>query len=112
MTDKNIIISIFNESFKSNPEIISGANHFLEKKIKELKIDIQDLSLIETISTEDLNEIVTKIQNNNESIVNKIINSGANSNELYEELTENFLKEITNTIDFVYNLIISKQLGG
>ena len=68
--------------------------------------------MIESISTEDLDEIINKIKNGNQEIVERINNSKTDNGKLYDELVQNFLKEIINTVDFVYNLIISKQLGG
>lgn len=112
MTEKNIIISIFNKSFEDYPILISKASPLLLVELKKIKIDIQDLSLIESISTEDLDEIINKIKNGNQEIVERINNSKTDNGKLYDELVENFLKEIINTVDFVYNLIISKQLGG
>ena len=64
-------------------------------ELKKIKIDIQDLSLIETISTEDLDEIINKIKNGNQEIVEKIINSKGNNGKLYDELIQNFLKYIS-----------------
>ena len=84
MTEKNIIISIFNKSFEDYPILISTASPLLEVELKKIKIDIQDLSLIETISTEDLDEIINKIKNGNQEIVEKIINSICNNGYLYD----------------------------
>lgn len=112
MNESNIIIDIFNKSFIDHPKILSSSHLIIEKQIKIRKIDIQDLSLLETMSDEDLNEIIDKIKINNEDLVNKI-NSNENIDpELINQLASNFFREINNSIDFVYNLIISKQLGG
>jgi nucleoid DNA-binding protein len=64
------------------------------------------------MSAEDLDEIITRINTNNEILCNKINESACISSEDHKKLIDNFFDEINNTIDFVYNLIISKQLGG
>ena len=48
----------------------------------------------------------------NADLCSSINNSNDPKDELYKELIESFFIEINNTIDLVYNLIISKQLGG
>ena len=64
------------------------------------------------MSAEDLDEIITRIKANNEILCNKINESAGISSKDQKELINNFFDEINNTIDLVYNLIISKQLGG
>ena len=64
------------------------------------------------MSAEDLDEIITRIKANNEILCSKINESAGISSKDHKELIDNFFDEINNTIDFVYNLIISKQLGG
>ena len=112
MSNQNIIIDIFKRSFNDYPEIISSSIPLINNEIKRLKIDIQDTALINSMSAEDLDEIITRINTNNEILCNKINESACISSEDHKKLIDNFFDEINNTIDFVYNLIISKQLGG
>tara|TARA_Y100001970_G_scaffold126414_1_gene156337 strand:- start:22821 stop:23159 length:339 start_codon:yes stop_codon:yes gene_type:complete len=112
MSNQNIILDIFTRSFNSWPDIALSGKPIIIKEISKLKIDLQDLSLLESISESDLDEIIEKIAKKNEILCNKITKSQGNNEELYTELVDNFFNEINNTIDFVYNLIISKQLGG
>ena len=65
-----------------------------------LRIDLQDVSLLETISNDDKNELVEKISKKIASV------------DEDQRVIEVFFHEVTETIDYVYNLIISKQLGG
>lgn len=109
---ENIIIELFNKSFDKFPKIQKEAQPFLLSKLDELKIDVQDIALIETISDEELTEIVEMIRQKNADICSSINKSNNPNDELYKELIESFFIEINNTIDLVYNLIISKQLGG
>ena len=112
MSKENIIIEIFYKSFADYPQIISNSKKLLEIKIKKLRIDIQDISLIETMTKEDLNNTIDKIRNDNMQLCVQIKDSNSDNSHLYKELVDNFFNEINNTIDFIYNLIISKQLGG
>jgi len=112
MSNQNIIIDIFKRSFNDYPEVISSSIPLIDSEIKRLKIDIQDIALINSMSAEDLDEIITRINTNNEILCNKINESACISSEDHKKLIDNFFDEINNTIDFVYNLIISKQLGG
>ena len=105
----NIIIDIFNISFKENPPF---SINLVEKRIVELKIDNQDLALIETLSEDELDEMVHKIRDENKKLVEELSNQQSNKNELEVQLLDNFFIEIVSTIDRVYNLIISRQLGG
>ncbi len=109
---KNIIIDIFNKSFEGYPLVIANLTPVIIKKMDEFKIDIQDLSLLETISASELDEIITKIRTDNQYLCkNEELHSLKNP-KIVDEFLENFFKEIHNSIDLVYNLIISKQLGG
>jgi len=109
---KNIIIDIFNKSFEDYPLVIANLTPVIIKKMDEFKIDIQDLSLLETISASELDEIITKIRTDNQYLCkNEELHSLKNP-KIVDEFLENFFKEIHNSIDLVYNLIISKQLGG
>ena len=105
----NIIIDIFNRSFKENPPF---SINLVEKRIVELKIDNQDLALIETLSEDELDEMVHKIRDENKKLVEELSNQQSNKNELEVQLLDNFFLEMVSTIDRVYNLIISRQLGG
>ena len=108
----NIILDIFNKSFCDYPLIVENLTPLLIKKMDELKIDVQDLSLLETISSSELNEIINRIQLNNKSLCEKKDFSGLSNIKTREKLINNFFEEIYNSIDLIYNLIISKQLGG
>ena len=112
MSNQNIIIDIFKRSFNDYPEIISSSIPLINNELKRLKIDIQDTALINSMSAEDLDEIITRIKANNEILCSKINESASVNSKDHKELIDNFFDEINNTIDFVYNLIISKQLGG
>ena len=112
MSNQNIIVDIFKSSFNNYPNIISSMVPLIEEETIRLKIDIQDIALINSMSAEDLDEIVTRIRVNNEILCNKINESRDINSKLHKELINNFFDKINNTIDFVYNLIISKQLGG
>lgn len=112
MNNQNIILNIFLKSFDKWPDVINYGKPLVIEEIAKLKIDIQDISLLETVSEDDLDEIIMKIEKKNEVLCNKISKSQSDNSELYTELINNFFNEINNTIDFVYNLIISKQLGG
>ena len=105
----NIIIDIFNRSFKEKPPY---SINLVEKRIVELKIDNQDLALIETLSEDELDEMVHKIRDENKKLVEELSNQQSNKNELEVQLLDNFFIEIVSTIDRVYNLIISRQLRG
>lgn len=97
-----------NYIFSLLEEVISRSNFKLTEELKaiykikynELRIDLQDVSLLETISDDEKNEIVDKILKKLESVDND------------QKVIDVFFHEVTETIDYVYNLIISKQLGG
>ena len=82
-----------------------------EMKFETLKIDTQDIALLETISNQDIKEISEKILKKTNIYINNIKSSEINDEEL-DEIIEIFFHEIVESIDYVYNLIISKQLGG
>ena len=82
----NIILEIFNRAFN---DATSLSINLLEDRMIKLKIDNQDLALIETLSS-----------------------SKENKDDIESQILDNFFVEIVSTIDRVYNLIISKQLGG
>jgi hypothetical protein len=82
-----------------------------EMKFETLKIDTQDIALLETISDQDIKEISEKIFNKTNLYLNNLKSSKINDEEL-NEIIEIFFHEIVESIDYVYNLIISKQLGG
>ena len=97
-----------NYIFSLLEEVISRSNLKLTEELKaiykirynELGIDLQDVSLLETISNDEKNEIVDKILKKLESV------------DKDQKVIDVFFHEVTETIDYVYNLIISKQLGG
>ena len=97
-----------NYIFSLLEEVISRSNLKLTEELKaiykirynELRIDLQDVSLLETISNDEKNEIVDKILKKLESV------------DKDQKVIDVFFHEVTETIDYVYNLIISKQLGG
>ena len=84
----NIIIDIFNRSFKENPPF---SINLVEKRILELKIDNQDLALIETLSEDELDEMVHKIRDENKKLVEELLNQQSNKKELEVKLLDNFL---------------------
>ena len=83
----NIIIDIFNRSFKENPPF---SINLVEKRIVELKIDNQDLALIETLSEDELDEMVHKIRDENKKLVEELSKQQSNKNELEVQLLDNF----------------------
>ena len=91
MSNQNIIIDIFKRSFNDYPEVISSSIPLIDSEIKRLKIDIQDIALINSMSAEDLEEIITRINTNNEILCNKINESAAISSEDHKKLIDNFL---------------------
>jgi hypothetical protein len=109
---KNIIIDIFNRSFRDHPLVIRNLTPAIINKMAEFKIDIQDLSLLETISVSELDEIIEKIRMDNQYLCQNEDLQNLKNPKIVDEFIENFFKEIHNSIDLVYNLIISKQLGG
>ena len=97
----NYIFSLFEEVIsRSNLKLTEELKAIYKIKHNELRIDLQDVSLLETISDDEKNEIVDKILKKLESVDND------------QKVIDVFFHEVTETIDYVYNLIISKQLGG
>ena len=108
----NIIKKIFNSSFSQQMNIdVDLLQAKYEMKFETLKIDTQDIALLETISDQDIKEISEKILKKTNLYINNIKSSKINDEEL-NEIIEIFFHEIVESIDYVYNLIISKQLGG
>ncbi|MBA4728909.1 MAG: hypothetical protein CBC86_0005135 [Deltaproteobacteria bacterium TMED126] len=108
----NIIKKIFNSSFSQQMNIdMDLLQSKYEMKFETLKIDTQDIALLETISDQDIKEISEKIFNKTNLYLNNLKSSKINDEEL-NEIIEIFFHEIVESIDYVYNLIISKQLGG
>ena len=108
----NIIKKIFNSSFSQQMNIdMDLLQSKYEMKFETLKIDTQDIALLETISDQDIKEISEKILKKTNIYINNIKSSKINDEEL-NEIIEIFFHEIVESIDYVYNLIISKQLGG
>ena len=108
----DIIKKIFNSSFNQLMNIdLNSLQAKYQMKFEALKIDTQDIALLETISDQDLKEISEKILKKT-----NIYLDGMKSNEINDEVLDNiveiFFHEIVESIDYVYNLIISKQLGG
>ena len=97
----NYIFSLLEEVIsRSNLKLTEELKAIYKIKHNELRIDLQDVSLLETISDDEINEIVDKILKKLESVDND------------QKVIDVFFHEVTETIDYVYNLIISKQLGG
>ena len=108
----NIIKKIFNSSFSQQMNIdMDLLQSKYEMKFETLKIDTQDIALLETISDQDIKEISEKILKKTNLYINNTKSSKINDEEL-NEIIEIFFHEIVESIDYVYNLIISKQLGG
>ena len=97
----NYIFSLLEEVIsRSNLKLTEELKAIYKIKHNELRIDLQDVSLLETISNDEKNEIVDKILKKLESV------------DKDQKVIDIFFHEVTETIDYVYNLIISKQLGG
>tara|TARA_B000000609_G_C24162958_1_gene344972 strand:- start:706 stop:1008 length:303 start_codon:yes stop_codon:yes gene_type:complete len=97
----NYIFSLLEEVIsRSNLKLTEELKAIYKIKHNELRIDLQDVSLLETISDDEKNEIVDKILKKLESV------------DKDQKVIDVFFHEVTETIDYVYNLIISKQLGG
>ena len=97
----NYIFSLLEEVIsRSNLKLTEELKDIYKIKHNELRIDLQDVSLLETISDDEKNEIIDKILKKLESVDND------------QKVIDVFFHEVTETIDYVYNLIISKQLGG
>ena len=105
----NIILEIFNRAFK---DATSLSINLLEDRMIKLKIDNQDLALIETLSNEELDEMAGKIREENMELLETLSSSKENKDDIESQILDNFFVEMVSTIDRVYNLIISKQLGG
>ena len=96
----NYIFSLLEEVIsRSNLKLTEELKALYKIKYNELRIDLQDVSLLETISNDEKNEIVDKILKKLESV------------DKDQKVIDVFFHEVTETIDYVYNLIISKQLG-
>ena len=97
----NYIFSLLKEAIsRSNIKLTEELKAIYKIKYNELRIDLQDVSLLETISNDDKKELVEKI-------LKKITSVDED-----QKVIDVFFHEVTETIDYVYNLIISKQLGG
>ena len=108
----DIIKKIFNSTFDQLKNIdLNLLNAKYEMKFEALKIDTQDIALLETISDQDLNEISEKILKKTNIYLDSIKLNEIND-EILDNIIEIFFHEIVESIDYVYNLIISKQLGG
>ncbi len=108
----HIIKKIFNASFDQLKNIdLNLLQTKYQMKFEALKIDTQDIALLETISDQDLNEISEKILKKSTIYLDSIKLNEIND-EILDNIVEIFFHEIVESIDYVYNLIISKQLGG
>jgi methionine synthase I (cobalamin-dependent) len=108
----DIIKKIFNSSFNQLKNIdLNLLQTKYQMKFEALKIDTQDIALLETISDQDLNEISEKILKKTNIYLDNTKLDKIND-EVLENIVEIFFHEIVESIDYVYNLIISKQLGG
>ena len=97
----NYIFSLLEEAIsRCNLKLTEELKAIYKIKYIELRIDLQDVSVLETISNDDKNELVEKISKKIASV------------DEDQRVIEVFFHEVTETIDYVYNLIISKQLGG
>ena len=91
----NYIFSLLEEVIsRSNLKLTEELKAIYKIKHNELRIDLQDVSLLETISDDEKNEIVDKILKKLESVDND------------QKVIDVFFHEVTETIDYVYNLII------
>ena len=108
----HIIKKIFNASFDQLKNIdLNLLQTKYQMKFEALKIDTQDIALLETISDQDLNEISEKILKKSNIYLDSIKLNEIND-DILDNIVEIFFHEIVESIDYVYNLIISKQLGG
>jgi len=108
----HIIKKIFNASFDQLKNIdLNLLQTKYQMKFEALKIDTQDIALLETISDQELNEISEKILKKSNIYLDSIKLNEIND-EILDNIVEIFFHEIVESIDYVYNLIISKQLGG
>ena len=108
----DIIKKIFNSSFGQLKNVdLNLLQAKYQMKFEALKIDTQDIALLETISDQDLNEISEKILKKTNIYLDNMKLDEIND-EVLENVVEIFFHEIVESIDYVYNLIISKQLGG
>jgi hypothetical protein len=108
----DIIKKIFNSSFDQLKNIdLNLLQAKYQMKFEALKIDTQDVALLETISDQDLNEISEKILKKTNIYLDSMKLNEIND-EVLDNIVEIFFYEIVESIDYVYNLIISKQLGG
>lgn len=108
----DIIKKIFNSSFDQLKNIdLNLLKTKYQIKFEALKIDTQDIALLETISDQDLNEISEKILKKTNIYLDSMKLNEIND-EILDNIVEIFFHEIVESIDYVYNLIISKQLGG
>ena len=108
----HIIKKIFNTSFDQLKNIdLNLLQTKYQMKFEALKIDTQDIALLETISDQDLNEISEKILKKTNIYLDSIKLNEIND-EILDNIVEIFFHEIVESIDYVYNLIIRKQIGG
>ncbi len=108
----DIIKKIFNSTFNQLKNIdLNLLKTKYQEKFEALKIDTQDIALLETISDQDLNEISEKILKKTNTYLDSMKLNEIND-EILDNIVEIFFHEIVESIDYVYNLIISKQLGG
>tara|TARA_B100000902_G_scaffold5104_1_gene6571 strand:+ start:344 stop:679 length:336 start_codon:yes stop_codon:yes gene_type:complete len=108
----DIIKKIFNSTFNQLKNIdLNLLKTKYQMKFEALKIDTQDIALLETISDQDLNEISEKILKKTNIYLDSMKLNEIND-EILDNIVEIFFHEIVESIDYVYNLIISKQLGG
>ena len=108
----DIIKKIFNSTFVQLKNIdLNLLQAKYQMKFEALKIDTQDIALLETISDQDLNEISEKILKKTNIYLDSMKLNEIND-EILDNIVEIFFHEIVESIDYVYNLIISKQLGG
>ncbi len=108
----DIIKKIFNSTFNQLKNIdLNLLKTKYQMKFEALKIDTQDIALLETISDQDLNEISEKILKKTNTYLDSMKLNEIND-EILDNIVEIFFHEIVESIDYVYNLIISKQLGG
>ena len=107
----NIIKKIFNSSFSQQMNIdMDLLQAKYEMKFETLKIDTQDIALLETISDQDIKEISEKILKKTNIYINNIKSSKINDEEL-DEIIEIFNLNGQNILNKVIDSSNSVELN-